>query len=84
MNRKLLKIGTFNCQSLNKVEKMLHLKDRLNILKIDILFIQETHQDNVKDHDNLIEYLSDFNVITELTDYKSKGVGILIKKVFKF
>ena len=80
MKRRLIKIGTVNCQGLNRVEKLLHLRDRLRFQKVDISFLQETHLDNEKNLDSLIEHLSDYHVFSELSDSKARGVAILVKK----
>lgn len=80
MYTKKTKISSLNCRGLNNRNKILFLKDTLDMFKIDICFLQETHLDNEKQISFLTEQLSNFSVFCPLSDTKSKGVCILINK----
>ena len=74
-----LKIGTLNCRGLNNLEKILYLDDLLRINGIDICFLQETHLSTDLGLRNLEENLKSYNVFSNLSIDKSKGVAILVK-----
>ena len=78
-----LRISSLNCRGLNNVEKILCLNDLLLINKIDICFIQETHFDSTFFLEKLEENFSRYNIFTNLSSNKSKGVAIIIKKCFQ-
>ena len=79
MNKRL-RISTLNCQGLNKLNKILLIKDMLRVEKVDIGFLQETHIAHDENRCNLVKHLHDYNVFCELSEDKTRGVAIIIKK----
>ena len=77
---KRLLVSTLNCQGLNKLDKLLLIKDILKKHHIDICFLQETHIDCEKQRSNLSLYLKEYFVFCEVTENKTKGVAIIVKK----
>ena len=77
---KRLRISTLNCQGLNKLSKILLIKDMLRVEKVDIGFLQETHIAHDENRCNLVKHLHDYNVFCELSEDKTRGVAIIIKK----
>ena len=81
---KEVRLSTLNVRGLTSKEKVLFLKDFLDYNKIDICFLQETHISKVGDLEYLNECLNNYDIRTMLTDSKSRGVGILVKKIEHF
>ena len=73
-------IGTQNCRGLHlENDKVLNLKLMLDKEKIDILFLQETHVDNVKLAKS-IENKLDGKLFWSLGSNNARGVGIYFNK----
>lgn len=83
MMHKEVRLSTLNIRGLTSKEKVLYLKDFLDINKIDICFLQETHISKISDLEYLNECLFNYDIRTMLTDSRSRGVAILIKKIEK-
>ena len=75
-----LKLASFNVRGLNMPHKILILKELLEINKIDICMIQETHLDNPKGVQCVKDVLSNYECVCPPSENKTKGVCILYKK----
>jgi endonuclease/exonuclease/phosphatase family metal-dependent hydrolase len=81
MMHKEVRFSTLNVRGLTSKEKVLCLKDFLDFNKIDICFLQETHITKMGDLEYLNECLNNYDIRTMLTDSRSRGVAILVKKI---
>jgi exonuclease III len=73
-------IASLNCNGLNRIEKILNLRDILNSNKIDICFLQETHFNNEKNIFELEKICYEYYIFTKINPHKMRGVAILIRK----
>lgn len=77
---KKLSISTLNVKGLNKLDKVLLIKDFLEKYKVEICFLQETHIDSEDKILSIKESITDFKVFCDVSENKTKGVAILVKK----
>jgi exonuclease III len=75
-----LRICTFNTRGICSKDKMLQLKELLDRNKVDVCMLQETYISNVNVLREFEWIMMSYDVYAELTEDKSKGVAILIKK----
>jgi len=73
-----IKIASINCRGLNNEIKIMQLRDYLNLHKIDICLLQETHFNAKENLDKLNCYFPNYKVNCPLSETITRGVGILI------
>ena len=77
-------IASLNCRGLNQKNKILQIFDLVELNKIDILFLQETHLDSYA----LIEEYKNFLVEKHYVSFwtinedKTKGVAVIFRDLF--
>ncbi len=76
----LLKICTFNIRGICSKDKMLQLRELLNKDRVDVCMLQETYINSVNVIREFEWIMNNYYVYAELTEDKSKGVAILIRK----
>jgi exonuclease III len=74
-----LKIASANIRSLKKIEKILYLHDICEKNNIDILFIQETHLNEVIFQNEIKKVFKNYICYLPILPTSYKGVGVLIK-----
>ena len=74
-----IKIATGNIRSLKKIEKILYLHDICEKNKIDILFIQETHLNEVIFQNEIKKFFKNYTIYMPILDTSYKGVGVIAR-----
>jgi len=77
-----IKFLTLNIRGINEKNKSDFLKDYLQNNGTEICFLQETHIDSPDTVNELGNIFSEFFCYFTIRFDKTKGVGILIKKIF--
>jgi exonuclease III len=75
----MVKIFSLNCNGLREPQRVAFLKHKIENLRPDILFLQETHVDSMV-LANSIESKLDGKIYWSLTNNRGKGVAIYINK----
>ena len=75
-----LKVASVNCRGLNTENKLMQLRDYLNLYQIDICLVQETHLNSKENLDKLSLFCEKYKIVCPLSETKSRGVGILVKE----
>jgi hypothetical protein len=74
-----IKIATINIRSIKKVEKILYLYDLCERNKLDLIFIQETHLNEITVQNEIKKIFFNYYCYFPILSSTYKGIGIVIR-----